>query len=155
MANERRLIDGRELLRYITKMEQLALIRAYDTPANSPCYQRHHAQYTERMEFRKMLENAPAVNAVELPEGKPGDYLEWDNGTGFRQFYAIDSIMICRDCVRYALDNMAPVINHKNIVRILKEPEMREILKEKWANADNKQQQTNFSEERRCEDADD
>jgi hypothetical protein len=59
------------------------------------------------------------VDAVELPKGKPGDYLEWDNGTGFKQIYCISAVMICEDCVRYDLEKFAPEVNHKNIVRIM------------------------------------
>lgn len=62
------------------------------------------------------LDNA---DVVELPKGKPGDYLEWDNGTGFKQIYCIYAVMICEDCVRYDLEKFTPEVNHKNIVRIM------------------------------------
>lgn len=65
------------------------------------------------------VDEEPTVDAVELPKGKPGDYLEWDNGTGFKQVYAINAVMICEDCIRYDLEKFAPVINHPGIVRFL------------------------------------
>ena len=91
------------------------------------------------------IENAPAVDAVVLPEGKPGDYLEWDNGVGHRQIYAILSVMICKDCIRYELADFAPVVNHKGIVRILSPEEVEKMVKERgkawkymWCEDDNK-----------------
>ena len=77
---------------------------------------------------RKLMEDAPAVDAVEMPKGKPGDYLEWDNGTGFRQIYHIHSIMICEDCMRYDLEKFAPVVSHPCIVRIMS----REEAEKEW-----------------------
>jgi hypothetical protein len=65
------------------------------------------------------IDKAPTVDAVELPKGKPGDYLEWDNGTGFKKIYCIYAVMICEDCVRYDLEKFTPEVNHKNIVRIM------------------------------------
>lgn len=66
-----------------------------------------------------VLDNCPTVDAVKLPKGKPGEYLEWDNGTGIKQIYAIHAVMICEDCIRYDLEKFAPVVNHPGIVRIL------------------------------------
>lgn len=91
------------------------------------------------------VEKAPAVDAVELPKGRPGDYLEWDNGVGHRQIYAILSVMICKDCIRYELADFAPVVNHKGIVRILSPEEIEKLVKERgkawkymWCEDDNK-----------------
>ena len=72
-----------------------------------------------KMAVNAVVDNCPGVDAVVLPEGKPGDYLEWDNGAGFKQIYAIQSVMICEDCMRYELANFAPVVNHPGIVRIM------------------------------------
>lgn len=74
------------------------------------------------------LAKIPPVDAVEMPKGRPGDYLEWDNGTGFRQIYHIHSVMICEDCMRYDLEKLAPVVNHPNIVRIMS----REEAEKEW-----------------------
>jgi hypothetical protein len=65
------------------------------------------------------IDKAPTVDAVELPKGKPGGYLEWDNGTGFKKIYYIYAVMICKDCVRYDLEKFTPEVNRKNIVRIM------------------------------------
>lgn len=72
------------------------------------------------------IKNAPAVDAVVMPEGKPGDYVEWDNGMGNRRLFRIDYIMICEEGMRYALSAFAPVVNHKNIVRIVRREEVEQ-----------------------------
>ena len=77
---------------------------------------------------KAVAENAPTVDAVELPKGKPGDYLEWDNGAGFTRMYYIHSVMICEDCIRYDLDTISPVISHPHIVRILTREEAEAAL---------------------------
>lgn len=74
------------------------------------------------------LADQPTVDAVELPKGKPGDYLEWDNGTGFRQVYNIHAVMICEDCMRYDIEICTPVVNHPGIVRIMS----REEAEKEW-----------------------
>ena len=81
------------------------------------------------------IKNAPTVDAVEMPKGKPGDYLEWDNGAGFRQIYHINAVMICEDCMRYDLEKFAPFVNHPNIVRILSIEEAEQEWKEMCAKA--------------------
>ena len=81
------------------------------------------------------INEAPTVDAVEMPKGKPGDYLEWDNGAGFRQIYHIHAVMICEDCMRYDLEKFAPDVNHPNIVRILSIEEAEQEWKEMCAKA--------------------
>jgi hypothetical protein len=101
--------------------------------------------YVHYLDVVTAVEDAPAVDTVELPEGKPGDYLEWYNGVGQRQIYAILSVMICKDCIRYELADFAPVVNHKGIVRILSPEEVDKMVKERgkawkymWCKDDNK-----------------
>ena len=79
--------------------------------------------------------DANTVDAVEMPKGKPGDYLEWDNGAGFRQIYHIHAVMICEDCMRYDIEKFAPDVNHPNIVRILSIEEAEQEWKEMCAKA--------------------
>ena len=74
---------------------------------------------------------APAVDAVVLPKGRPGDYLEWDNGAGHRQIYGICSVMICEGCMRYELASFAPVVGHPGIVRIISREEAEKLVKER------------------------
>ena len=76
-------------------------------------------------------ENGLPVGLVALPDGKPGDYLEWDNGAGFNQIYCINAVMIFKDCLRYDLGKFAPCVNHKNIVRIIKQEDMLEAVRER------------------------
>jgi hypothetical protein len=79
-----------------------------------------------------MVKAAPAVDAVELPKGRPGDYLEWDNGAGHRQVYRIFSVMICEGgCVRYELASFVPVVGHPSIVRILSKEEVEPMIAER------------------------
>lgn len=80
---------------------------------------------------RKMILEAPAVDAVVLPIGRPGGYLEWDDGVGHRQIYRIHSIMICEDCMRYELSDFSPVVSHKGIVRILSPEDVETLVKER------------------------
>lgn len=80
----------------------------------------------------QLMVDAPAVDAVELPKGRPGDYLEWDNGAGHRQVYRIFSVMICEGgCVRYELASFAPVVGHPSIVRILSKEEVEPMIAER------------------------
>lgn len=110
MANEKRLIDAN------------ATIDAFTNWLTS--------RYDGRLP-RDIVAELPTVDAVVLPKGKPGDYLEWDNGAGFRQIYHIHAVMICEDCIRYDIEKFSPVVNHPNIVRILSleeaEQEWREM----------------------------
>lgn len=78
----------------------------------------------------KDVKRQPAVDAVVLPKGRPGDYLEWDNGIGYRTIHRISAILICEDFIRYELaGNLAPVVNHKSIVRIISKEEMEKEIK--------------------------
>jgi hypothetical protein len=81
--------------------------------------------------YESDIKDAPAVDAVELPKGRPGDYLEWDNGAGHRQIYGICSVMICEDCMRYELASFAPVVGHPGIVRIISREEAEKLVKER------------------------
>lgn len=77
----------------------------------------------------KSIQNAPAVDAIVLPKGRPGDYLEWETGIiGHTTIQPINAILICEDCVRYDLGVFAPTVDHENIVRIMsREEAKREI----------------------------
>lgn len=88
------------------------------------------------------IDNAPDVDAVEMPKGKPGDYLEFDNGAGFRQIYHIHAVMICEDCMRYDLEKFAPVVNHPGIVRILSLEEAEQEWHEMCAKAKPREEPT-------------
>jgi hypothetical protein len=85
----------------------------------------------EMIAVQSIIDDAPAVDAVVLPVGMPGDYLEWDNGVGHRQIYRIHSIMICEDCMRYELSDFSPVVGHKGIVQILSSEHLETLAKER------------------------
>lgn len=61
---------------------------------------------------------APTVDAVELPKGKPGDYVKWTTGVSER-LYEISAIVICKDGMRYDLGDICPFVNHPNILEIM------------------------------------
>ena len=119
MANEKRLIDANALIK---GLELLA---------------KHEDSFRQSVILGVVhtVKVRPTVDAVEMPEGRPGDYLEWDNGTGFKQIYCINSVMICEDCMRYELANFTPVVNHPNIVRILSLEEAEQEWREMCAKA--------------------
>ena len=116
MANEKRLIDANKMREDWLENGQNEYV--YDTNA-----------------VLDSIDAQPTVDAVEMPKGKPGDYLEWDNGAGFRQIYHINAVMICKDCMRYDIEKFAPDVNHPNIVRILSIEEAEQEWKEMCAKA--------------------
>lgn len=117
-TEKRRLIDANALIEGMKKRCN-SLIKEYGSLD-------HYADgFAEAINY---VENAPTVDAVVLPKGKPGDYLEWDNGAGFKQIYCIGAVMICQDCMRYDLEKFSPVVNHPNIVRIMS----REEAEKEW-----------------------
>lgn len=75
-----------------------------------------------------LLDAQPIVDAIVLPKGRPGDYLEWDVGTGATRFYYISAIHIGKDTVRYDIGDMCPVVEHGAILRILTEEEMKKEI---------------------------
>lgn len=117
MANEKRLVDIGSFPLLPTKLE-----------GDLSEYERGYLDAQENMNC------LPTVDAVELPQGKPGDYLEWDNGAGFRQIYGIVSVNFCFDgTVRYDIECAQPVINHPGIVRILTAEEAKREWEERCA----------------------
>ena len=118
MANEKRLIEVETVIRKIRK----ANCADCDNCNAVLC----RACWCD--DVISLLEDSPKVDAVELPKGKAGDYLVWDNGAGFKQIYHIHSVMFCEDCMRYELEKFTPVVNHKNIVRIMS----REEAEKEW-----------------------
>ena len=77
---------------------------------------------TVQAALRRMIDNAPTVDAVILPKGKPGDYVLWTNGVCERLF-EIYSIMICKDGIRYDLGDLSPFVNHSHILKIMNREE--------------------------------
>ena len=113
MANEVRLIDANALVK--NRMGYSVLIDKHT--GKWPCV------------LLSEISQAPAVDAMVLPKGRPGDYLEWETGIiGHTTIQPINAILICEDCVRYDLGVFAPTVNHENIVRIMSREEAnREI----------------------------
>ena len=127
MATEKRLIDANALSVSLEFVKRQLVI-------GSDWLQGYVDGLSGAIEAIKEMATA---NAVELPKGKPGDYLEWDNGTGFKQIYCIYAVIICQDCMRYDLEKFAPAVDHKNIVRIMSREEAEKEWREK-VNAERK-----------------
>ena len=125
MANEKRLIDANALSEKIGNMKNEI---THNRGGYRYCSEDEKNEWDKLDGFDSLVCDAPTVDAVELPKGKPGDYLEWDNRTGFRQIYCIYAVMICEDCMRYDLENFTPAVNHKNIVRIMSREEAKVAL---------------------------
>ena len=116
MATEKRLID-------VHAFANCPVFSCGGNP-NDPYY----AGYCDALDrVIECLEFFPTANAVELPKGRPGDYLEWDNGTGEMNYFRIYTICIDESYIRYDVGFFCPVIYHKNIVRILTPEEMKEV----------------------------
>lgn len=115
MATEKRLIEANALIEVLRKSHS------------------YHAKTSREVSLLdrdiRLVKEAPTVDAVELPKGKPGDYLEWEIGTGVTRFFRISAIHIDEKTVRYDIgDGMCPVVNHKNILRFLSEKELKEEI---------------------------
>ena len=140
MANEKRLIDANALVDAIEDIDWYhvnakgKLVDGANSANSTPIY--------KAFDIYNAIKEAPTVDAVEMPKGKPGDYLEWDNGTGFRQIYHIHAVMICEDCMRYDLEKFAPVVNHPGIVRILSLEEAEQEWHEMCAKAKPREEPT-------------
>ena len=138
MANEKRLIDANALF-----ADNWFPSGGYATDT----YWQGYGDALDRVE--EYVQQAPTVDAVELPKGKPGDYLEWDNGAGFKQIYHIHGILICDDCMRYDIEICTPVVDHPNIVRILSLEEAEKEWKEMCAKAMPREEPTLTAGERK------
>jgi hypothetical protein len=125
MATEKRLIDANALSEKIGKMKNEI---THNRGGYKYCNEDEKNEWNKLDSFDSLVCDAPTVDAVEMPKGKPGDYLEWDNGTGLRQIYHIHSVMICEHCMRYDLGKFAPAVNHPGIVRIMS----REEAEKEW-----------------------
>ena len=134
MASEKRLIDANDVVKKLEYEIETQCKPVEDSAKGLDAF-------IERvlpkllLDVIKYLNQQPSVDAVEMPKGKPGDCLEWDNGAGFRQIYRISAVMICEDCIRYSLENFCPVVNHPNIVRILSLEEAEQEWREMCAKA--------------------
>lgn len=75
-----------------------------------------------------VLVKQPTVDAIAMPKGRPGDYVEWDNGVEpyEPQLFQIMGIYIDSETVRYDLGYFCPTVNHPNIVRIIPHGERKD-----------------------------
>ena len=59
-------IERETLLKRIVSLEQLARKRVYDTPTNSPCYERYVAQMQDRQQMLSIIKACPTADVVEV-----------------------------------------------------------------------------------------
>lgn len=98
------------------------------------CGNRAPAIAADRLEAllaeNEWLKTALEAKVAEMPEGKPGDYLELDCGTGWTDIYFIHSVNIYPGGeMRYDLGKFVPIVNHPNIIRIMSRDEAEKELK--------------------------
>lgn len=111
---------------YIEREAAIAAIRGY-----KGYFQDCHAtdNLMLKMEAEGVISDLDSADVVEMPEGKPGDYLEWDCGMGWTEIYFIHSVNIYSGGeMRYELGRFTPVVNHPNIRRIMNRDEARKEL---------------------------
>ena len=63
-------IDKETVLNRIVSLEQLARKRVYDTPTNSPCYERYVAQMQDRQQMLSIIKAVPTADVVEVRHGR-------------------------------------------------------------------------------------
>lgn len=111
---------------YIDRNEAMAAIREYrgyfqDNLATD--------NLILKMEAENVIADLDSADVVEMPEGKHGDYLEWDCGMGWTEIYFIHSVNIYPGGeMRYDLGKFVPIVNHPNIRRIMSRDEARKEL---------------------------
>lgn len=65
---EKEYIEREELIREVGSLEQLARKRVYDTPTNSPAYERYSTQYQERESMLSIIKAKPTADVVPKSE---------------------------------------------------------------------------------------
>ena len=63
-----RYIDADKLLEQVNSLEQLARKRVYDTPTNSPAYERYSTQYREREKMLSIIKAQPTADVAPKDE---------------------------------------------------------------------------------------
>lgn len=63
-----RYIDADKLLEQVNSLEQLARMRVYDTPTNSPAYERYSTQYSERERMLCIIKAQPTADVAPRAE---------------------------------------------------------------------------------------
>lgn len=61
-------IDADELIKEVGSLEQLARKRVYDTPTNSPVYERYCTQFQERKRILSIIKAHPTAEVVPKSE---------------------------------------------------------------------------------------
>ncbi len=79
----RKYIDADALIEEVKTLEQLARKRVYDTPTNSPAYERYATQYSERERILNIIKAHHAADVVEVRHGE-WEGQEFDDGFGFK-----------------------------------------------------------------------
>lgn len=91
----KRLIDARQIEERAKNMENLAFKKVFYTQANSPFYPIYSEQFSEITQFRKLILNAPTVDAV------PVVHARWIE----KEKYTFGVMYDCSICGNRILDN--------------------------------------------------
>lgn len=79
-------IEREKVLEQFKSLEQLARKRVYDTPTNSPAYERYSTQYYEREKALSIIKAQPTADVVEVVRCEHCKYAE----------YCYDDVFDCR-----------------------------------------------------------
>ena len=84
------------------------------------------------IDFDKIADHL-LTNGVIVPPCKVGDYVEWDNGLDVKTLYRVNGFYYNPDDrgLRYLLKDCSPIVNIKNITRIVPKEEAEKALKER------------------------
>lgn len=63
-------IEKEKVLEQFNSLEQLARKRVFDTPTNSPAYERYSTQYCEREKALSIIKAQPTADVVEVRHGE-------------------------------------------------------------------------------------
>lgn len=75
------------------------------------------------------VNDMPAADVIEMPKGKPGDFLLWDTGCGYQKLYAIEGVCIYPEGIFYDLGDICTVANCRDIVKIMSREEAKKELR--------------------------
>jgi hypothetical protein len=87
-------------------------------------------QYMGGLE-EKLADHLLAHGVIVLPCAV-GNYVEWDNGLGVKTLYQVlGYIHESNMGLRFVLEEFSPIVNHRNITRILTKEEAEKALAER------------------------
>ena len=93
-----RYIDADKLYEQFNSLEQLARKRVYDTPTNSPAYERYSTQYYEREKALSIIKAQPTADVVEVRHDfNVGDFCLYGFTDGNKSLAIVEIVKILDD----------------------------------------------------------